>query len=60
MGLTWNKALGGGVAAALLSLLGFITPLASHVPVLAVIVGLGTLVLTWFTPKNADPKPPTS
>ena len=60
MGLTWNKALGGGVAATLLSLLGLLAPFASHVPVLAAVVGVGTLILTWFTPKNADPKSPTS
>ena len=53
---TFNKALGGGIAAALLSLLGFIEPVASHIPVLGAIVGVGTFILTWLTPKNAAPK----
>jgi len=56
--MTFNKALGGGVAAALLSLLGLIAPLASHVPLLGAIVGVGTFILTWLTPKNAAPKAP--
>lgn len=54
-GFTFNKALGGGIAGGLLSLLGFIEPLASHVPLLGVLVGVGTFVLTWLTPKNAPP-----
>lgn len=53
--MTFNKALGGGVAAALLSLLGLISPIAAHFPVLAAIVGVGTFILTWLTPKNTTP-----
>lgn len=53
--MTFNKALGGGVAAALLTLFGFLSPLAAHVPVLGVIVGVGTFILTWLTPKNTPP-----
>jgi hypothetical protein len=55
-GFTFNKALGGGVAAGLLSLLGFIGPFASHVPLLGAVVGVGTFILTWLTPKNVEPK----
>jgi hypothetical protein len=55
MGFTFNKALGGGVAAGLLTLLGSITPLASHFPVLAAVIGVATFILTWLTPKNAPP-----
>lgn len=60
MNLPFNKALWGGVAAGLLSLLGFIAPLASHVPVLGAVVAIGTFILTWLAPKNAAPKPPAS
>lgn len=55
MGFTFNKAAGGGIAAGVLTLLGLISPLAAHIPVLAAVVGVATFILTWLTPKNAPP-----
>lgn len=68
-GFSFNKALGAGVSAglfaaflpALLGLLHMIQPVAAGVsPLLGALVGLGALVVTWLTPKNADPKPPAA
>jgi hypothetical protein len=65
-GFSFNKAIGGGVSAGLLStflpaLLGVlhvIQPAAAAVnPFLGVFVGVGAFILTWLTPKNAAPKP---
>lgn len=53
-GFTFNKALGGGVAAGLLSLLAMLQPFADHIPFLGAVVGIATFVLTWLTPKNVE------
>jgi hypothetical protein len=69
VGFSFNKALGAGVSAgllgtflpALLGLLHWVQPVAGAVnPVLGALVGLGALVLTWLTPKNAPAKPASS
>lgn len=61
MNFTFNKALGAGVSSGLLSAglpllldaLNWIQPIANNVPLLGLVVGVGTAILTWFVPKNA-------
>ena len=69
VGFTINKAIGGGLgglvfgtfAPALLGLLHFVQPMAGAVnPVLGAVVGVLVFVVTYLTPKNAAPKPPSS
>ena len=56
----FNKALGACVASGVLAtvaplaldFLNLIQPVASMVPVLGRVVGIGTFILTWLTPKN--------
>lgn len=64
-GFTFNKALGAGIGGVvfgtlgpwMLELLHFIQPVAAAVnPVLGVMVGVLTFVVTYLTPKNADPE----
>lgn len=68
-GFTFNKALGAGVSAglfatflpALLGMLHMIQPVAAGVnPLLGTLVGLAAMVVTWLTPKNAEPKSPAA
>lgn len=60
----FNKALGGGVAGAvlgtflpaLLGVLHLVQPVAGAVnPAFGALVGLGVAFFTWLTPKNVTP-----
>lgn len=64
----FNKALGGGIGAgllgtfgpALLGLLHIVGPAAGAVsPGLGSLIGIGTFILTYFTPKNVVKTPAT-
>lgn len=57
---TMNKSIGAGLGAGFLSsalplvldFLNWIQPVASLVPGLGLVVGIGTFIITFFVPKN--------